>query len=481
MAVNILSKKELAREGDWAPSLSAALAESDEVFIPAGRYRMSTVDIPAGKTVYGDGEGSVIVPLRRRLFNITGSVTATAPLAADAADHAKNFRLAADIGLESGDLVYLMSQRNCQILADCGREWTLGRTYSKGFTCFFAEFLHVCEVAPDGMGFAAKTECVFPGYCADGSREHAPKKPHTVRGDYPYMRQAATVSRIAPARGVILRDLNISECRGGTVVMLRWAEQCRIERVRFSSSADSEPERGLIFVYIAESADCTVSGAEFCVPKRPPRRYDYKWADYWSYNTARIVSSQRCGFENCRSDFSTHAYEIGKADKHGASSGCFVRNCRAAGAVWSGVFVGGGSYDTEIRGCRVTDSAQGIVSCGRKNLIADNRVEICADPQADYYYVKKRDGGTAAIALIEGYSIDSTVCGNTVSGADTAFLIRDGYEDDNKFEYGSILLTGNRARNCGRAVMVYRIFVGTCRFGTDCSGKAVSHGSERSG
>lgn len=94
--------------------------------------------------------------------------------------------------------------------------------------------------------------------------------------------------------------------------------------------------------------------------------------------------------------------------------------------------------------------------CGRKNLISGNSVELNADPDADYYYVKKNDGGSAGIALIEGYSVDSTVCRNSVSGADTAFLIRDGYEDDNRFESGNILICQNTSQGCGRAVMVYR-------------------------
>ena len=453
---SLLSKRALVRGGDWAMALSAALAENDEVYIPAGEYRMSAVNVPSGKTVYGDGASSRLIPIGRRLFNITGTESAVSGLASDAEDNGSVFALENDIGLTAGDLVYVFGQRNCQILRDCGSEWTLGRTYSKGFTCFFAEFLRVEAVSDEGKSFISASKSIFPGYRADGTREHPPKKPHTPRDDYPFMRSCTTVSKILPAGGVILRDLAIAECRGGTAVLLRFADSCRLERIVFSSATDSAPEAGLIFVYASESVDCVISDCTFSVPCLPARRSDYKWADYWSYNTARIVSSQRCGFERCESDFSTHAFEIGKADKHGASSRCFVRGCRASGAVWSGVFIGGGCFDSTVTDCRITYSAQGIVVCGRKNLISGNSVELNADPDADYYYVKKNDGGSAGIALIEGYSVDSTVCRNSVSGADTAFLIRDGYEDDNRFESGNILICQNTSQGCGRAVMVYR-------------------------
>lgn len=50
---SLLSKRALVRGGDWAMALAAALAENDEVYIPAGEYRMSAVTVPSGKTVYG--------------------------------------------------------------------------------------------------------------------------------------------------------------------------------------------------------------------------------------------------------------------------------------------------------------------------------------------------------------------------------------------------------------------------------------------
>ena len=44
---SVLSKCALVRGGDWAPALTAALTENDEVYIPSGEYHMSTVTAPS--------------------------------------------------------------------------------------------------------------------------------------------------------------------------------------------------------------------------------------------------------------------------------------------------------------------------------------------------------------------------------------------------------------------------------------------------
>ena len=111
---SILSKRALVLNGDWAMALTAALAENDEVYIPAGEYHMSTVTVPSGKTVYGDGASSRLIPIGRRLFNIIGTVSSESGLASDAEDNGASFSLEKDIGLTNGDLVYVFGQRNCQ-------------------------------------------------------------------------------------------------------------------------------------------------------------------------------------------------------------------------------------------------------------------------------------------------------------------------------------------------------------------------------
>ena len=45
---------------------------------------------------------------------------------------------------------------------------------------------------------------------------------------------------------------------------------------------------------------------------------------------------------------------------------------------------------------------------------------------------------------------------NRVSEAATAILIRDGYEETNIFEFGTVTVRGNTVTDCVHAVMVYR-------------------------
>ncbi len=441
--------------GNWALALSAALSECDSVYLPAGTYRMSSVTVPSGKTVYGDGDDTVIYPLGTTVFEITGTVGEEIKLAEHMPDFSDTIKLTKSAGAQAGDIIYLMSQRNCTILEDCTYEWVLGRTYKSGVACFYAEFLTVAEVSDGGKTLRTATNTVFPFYRADGTQESVPRKPEGTVSDYPYMRDAATVRLVSPAHDVVIRDLRVIECTE-TAIVGSWMQNCRIERVTICSEEKSSPKAGLCLLRLSEVLDCEVKDCSFLIPKKPAVSLHQKSENYGDYNIARITRSYRSGFNGCYSDFSTHAFLIGKAHKKGTSYGCYVKNCTAENSIWGGVYVSGGCYNTTITGNTVKNSGRGIVVAGRKNYIADNDVTLSLSPQTDYYYVRRVSGGTAGIALIEGCSVDSLVENNRVSEATTAFLVRDGYEETNIFEYGDVTIKNNTVTDCVRAVMVYR-------------------------
>lgn len=441
--------------GNWALALSAALSECDSVYLPAGTYRMSSVTVPSGKTVYGDGDDTVIYPLGTTVFEITGTVGEEIKLSEHMPDFSDTIKLTKSAGAQAGDLIYLMSQRNCTILEDCTYDWVLGRSYKSGTACFYAEFLTVAEVSDGGKTLRATTNTVFPFYRADGTQESVPRKPAGTVSDYPYMRDAATVQLVSPAHDVVIRDLKVIECKEPAIVG-SWMQSCRIERVTMCSEEKSAPKAGFCLLRLSEALDCEVKDCSFLIPQKPAVSLHQKSANYGDYNIARITRSYRSGFNGCYSDFSTHAFLIGKAHKKGTSYGCYVKNCTAENSIWGGVYVSGGCYNTTITGNTVKNSGRGIVVAGRKNYIADNDVTLSLSPQTDYYYVRRESGGTAGIALIEGCSVDSVVENNRVSEATTAFLVRDGYEETNIFEYGNITIRNNTVTDCVRAVMVYR-------------------------
>ena len=456
IAENVIRRwRDKAIGGNWALALSAALSECDSVYLPAGIYRMSSVTVPSGKTVYGDGDDTVIYPLGTTVFEITGTVGEEIKLSEHMPDFSDTIKLTKSAGAQAGDLIYLMSQRNCTILEDCTYDWVLGRSYKSGTACFYAEFLTVAEVSDGGKTLRATTNTVFPFYRADGTQESVPRKPAGTVSDYPYMRDAATVQLVSPAHDVVIRDLKVIECKEPAIVG-SWMQNCRIERVTICSEEKSAPKAGFCLLRLSEALDCEVKDCSFLIPQKPAVSLHQKSENYGDYNIARITRSYRSGFDGCYSDFSTHAFLIGKAHKKGTSYGCYVKNCTAENAIWDGVYVAGGCYNTTIIGNTVKNSARGIAVAGRKNYIADNDITLSLSPQTDYYYVRRESGGTAGIALIEGCSVDSVVENNRVSEATTAFLVRDGYEETNIFEYGNITIRNNTVTDCVRAVMVYR-------------------------
>lgn len=312
--------RDKVKAGDWGMALTAALEAGDSVYIPAGTYRMSSVKIPSGKTVYGAGDGTKIFPLGSILFDISGSAGEEIKLAEDMPDFSDIVKLTKSSGAKEGDLIYLMSQRNCTILEDCTYDWVLGRSYKSGVACFFAEFLTVAEVSDGGRTLRASGATVFPFYRADGSHESVPRKPAGRYQTTRYMRDGATVRLVRPVHDVTVRDLTVIECTGSAVVG-SWMRDCVIERVTVRTEEKKVPKAGLCLLRISEALDCEVRGCSFLVPQKPAASLHQKSENYGDYNIARITRSYRSGFDGCYSDFSTHAFLIGKAHKNGTSYG----------------------------------------------------------------------------------------------------------------------------------------------------------------
>ena len=69
---NLLRYRDEVKAGDWSEALKKALAENDEVYIPAGEYNVSKVTLTSGKTIRGDGEATVIRALGANMFDLYG-------------------------------------------------------------------------------------------------------------------------------------------------------------------------------------------------------------------------------------------------------------------------------------------------------------------------------------------------------------------------------------------------------------------------
>lgn len=452
------------REGeDWAPAIRRAFADAKSVHVPAGRYKSSQVQLPTGSTLQGEGDATVFIPLGTRLFNIAGEVDPEIRIAADVADFSDTLLLEGGSGLTPGDDILIRGQRNSMLREGTAGmnysvDWVLGRT--RRSSCFFGEMDVVASV--DGAKFVTSNKRRFPDYFKDDSREAAPPTKGFV------VRQGTTVSKLFMARNVVLRDMAIEGTAKCVMpVRLSHCKDCLVENITFTTSVESfdkDGEADLSLVYgiyvwktIIRNFKARLSPELLAVLAAKEKTYK----NFSNYNLFKIISSTASGFENCEANGGTHAFNITRSASVAGGGGipsvdCFIRYCVASNCVWAGVKVQQGCLGTEVSGNTVTDSGQGIVTCGRNTLIVNNRVQTRVPHSAEYYYIDIERGGTFGIAVIEGYSCGSVVKNNTVDGFRSGIAVVDGYEDKNCFQEGNLAIENNTVTGCLRGFSLYK-------------------------
>ncbi len=474
---NYVNIRDFHRGDGWNKALKRAFEVSDNVYFPKGKYRLETVYLKDGQTIFGNGDETVIEQMSESLFWIDGEVSASSDLAADMKDFSNELETLAALNANPGDLIYLLSQRNTNILEDCGYEWCQGRSYYSGHTSFFSEFLTVKEAS--GNKIITEENTVFPFYYKDGTRESDPKKPTTSVPDWPYRRRATTVYLIDPAENVTVRDISIENAHG-RVFVTHWSDNLLVCNVNVSTKNGVEPEKKIKFVDIFYSRGACIKNCNFRFETLPSDIDSYTtFNEYGYYTPLYIYAGYKCGFDNCSINFSTRGFNIGKCDKKGISYGCYVKNCTSENARWAGITVNSGAYDTVISGNKIIGCAHGIMQGGRKSIISDNEIRGGLDGDISYYYVKPNEGGTSGIMLFEGYAVNAVVKNNRISEVSTGILIRDGYEDTNIFEIGPIDVVENFMSDVRTGVMTYRNShnTETTKFGLTIRGNTILGGA----
>lgn len=452
------------KEGeDWAPAIRKAFADARSVHVPAGRYPSSQVQLPTGSTLQGEGDATVFIPLGTRLFNIAGEVGSEMRIVADIADFSDTLLLESGGGLTPGDDILIRGQRNSMLREGTAGvnhsvDWVLGRTRKS--SCFFGEMDVVASV--DGAKLVTANKRRFPDYFKDDSREAAPPAKGFV------VRQGTTVTKLAMAKNVVLRDLAIEGTAKCVMpVRLSHCKDCLVENITFTTSVESfekDGEADLSLVYGIYVWKTTVRNFKARLSPElltvlGAKEKSYK--NFSNYNLFKIVSSTASGFENCEANGGTHAFNITRSASVAGGGGipsvdCFIRNCVASNCVWAGVKVQQGCLGTEVIGNTVTASGQGIVTCGRNTFIVNNWVQTRMPHSAEYYYTDIERGGTFGIAVIEGYSCGSAVKNNTVDGFRSGIAVVDGYEDKNCFQEGNLLIENNTVTGCLRGFILYK-------------------------
>ena len=276
------------------------------------------------------------------------------------------------------------------------------------------------------------------------------------------------MSRLQAAKNVVLRDFAIEgTAKCSMPIRLSFCKDCLVENIHFSTgvesfAGDGEPELSLVYaIYVWNTTvrgfRATLSPELLALLAAKETSYD----NFSNYNLFKIISSTASGFENCHANGGTHAFNITRSASVAGGGGvpsvdCFVRDCTAANCIWAGVKIQQACYNTEVTGNTVSESAQGIISCGRKTLISGNKLSTEVPHSMDSYYTHLERGGTYGIALIEGYACGSVVKNNRVSGFHSGLAVADGYEDKNCFEEGDFLFQDNEVSHCVRGFTLYK-------------------------
>ena len=124
--------------------------------------------------------------------------------------------------------------------------------------------------------------------------------------------------------------------------------------------------------------------------------------------------------------------------------------------MWAGVIVQQACCNSLLEGNKVSGSAQGVVSGGRNTVIRNNEVYCDLPFETNYYYAHAKRGGTSGVGLFEGYAGGSVIENNVITGARTGILIIDGYEQNNIFIEGDIVIRGNRTHECLNGFFLYK-------------------------
>lgn len=448
---------------DWAPAILKAFEDGRTVQVPEGRYFSSKVVFPPGTILRGSGDATVFVPLGERLFDVSGKEGEEFPVKADIEDFSDVIRLDGAGRFAPGDDIMIRGQRNA-ILRE-GKagvnhtvDWVLGRT--RRSSCFFGE-MDVIGTVEDGK-IVTRNKRLFPDYFKDDSREPEPPTKGFLR------RKSTTVSKLAMVKNVVIRDLAVEGTEKCSMPFrLSFCKDCLVENITFTSSVESFEKDGdpeLSLVYGIYAWNTTVRNFRAVLSKELSGKLAAKEKTYKifsSYNLFKMISSTASGFEGCEANGGTHAFNVTRSASVASGGGipsvdCFIRNCVASNCLWSGLKVQQGCYNTEVSGNTVTESAQGIITCGRNTRISGNKVSTRLPHATEFYYTHLSRGGTFGIAVIEGYACGSIVKDNSIDGFYSGLAMVDGYEDKNIFEEGNIVFGSNTVTGCVRGFTLYK-------------------------
>ena len=447
--VSVKDYASLVKNGDWRNAFIQALTEADTVYVPDGTYSLSMLYIPSGKTIEGNGQKTIFIPLEWMLFRVEGGAEEEVTIANDISDFSNQIDVTSSEGINTGDMIILKSQRNCMFREDCGNEWTLGQTTSGNKTCFFGEILTVESV--HGNRLTTVTPTVFPYYRKD-HRQETNKSGFTTRA-------SSTVQKIKSIRNAHLRNFSIKgNALCSEVIRFKWADSCSIENVDYQTS--SVPDLDFTVLKITLSRNCKASRVSSTFSSSLiaslQDKISKEYANYSKFNNFKIVGSQDCCLEYCMDNFATHAFNISYSNGGIPSVRCSIRYCHSKNSIWAGVISQQCTPWSTLSYNQVENSGQGVMAGCLWSTLEGNTVKTNVPFATDYYYTHLSRGGTIGVGLLEGYARHCIIRHNTISGFYTGIGVVDGYESLNTFDYADLEVADNTVTNSIQGFYLYK-------------------------
>lgn len=435
IAINIKSYKNFVLNygkpnEDWAPALKQALTEHNKVYIPRGTYRMGIITFDptmSGKTIYGDGDETIIVPLNGNLFSIYGTVDNEINITSNLPDFTNSIPVTSASSFTQGDFFLLKGQRDCLNETDSGESWTLGYATPALQGLFFGEYLEVDSVTSNTI--TTKSYTIFPFYRSDKTQETSV-----------YARNCTTIAKTNFVKDLIFRDFKVVKTYG-YVFYFNKALNCKVDNITVIGDGYQNSSY-IAHTFFNNSLNCEAKNCRFRI------NHAISPVNYYDVNVYKCVGSTNCGFVRC------YAYNTGQSvdftynAKATPTINCYVEGCVFENPTQSGFTSHGGTFQCRWIGNIVRGARQGF-SCRTRNSIIANNVFIghtVATPNTLHY----------GIGLYEGYAVDCVITGNTIIGFYTGIGVFDATDIGETFKYCGALITNNTIKNFTYGVHIYK-------------------------
>lgn len=421
--VNIKDYQSLVTGSDWKPAFDAALAAADEVYVPGGIYSTSMVDVPGGKTIYGDGDSTTFKGLSSVIFRVIGSIGTEVNVTADVADFTNSITVASTSDLAANDFILLKGQRDCLNEIDSGEAWTLGYATPGAQGLYFGEYMEVESIS--GNVITTKATTVYPFYKNNNLSETSPSA-----------RATSTVQKVNFIKDVTLRDFKIEKTTGNAIE-LRYAYNCVVDNVKMDAKGYADGQFHFVIMYYC--LNCEARYCDFKIPhKITPSQIYY-------VNIYKCISSINSGFFKCTSYGASQSIDFTYGALQFPGMGCYVDSCTIENATTTGITSHGGTFQSKyvnntVRGCK-----QGMSIRSRNSIISHNTLTGSMNPSSSSSF---------AIGLYEGYALDCVISNNTIVNFTTGIGIFDGPDLGESFKYCGAIISNNTIKNYIRGISI---------------------------